>query len=376
MYESDNTGSLEVFSLSKHSHETILSTKDSSLDLIHILSESPYKVIEASSILKVLVNRIYNYTFSLVKKSAKAKHVFEKPSNKLSILSLHHKRTILMKAVKKMLWNGHIKLSQRPFWIWKMLMEAKPEKKITFFDRNKKLILRAFFNRLLKFHFFRLKSKFDNFRLRVTELADFNYPKKFNEKIRSKKITQLKKNPEKKGLKTILMIFNLFALKKLNNYWNEWKQYDPGYTQFTEEVKSKELHIRNFKLLQKPKIELIYYDRVSITPGIQSYFNCFSHLYKNTKESALWQLSNYLKPSKEKITYLNAWCFLNIGSTSSKLWRVVKNAAKKRELDTPRKIKVFGFKRAPFLHVYKINKLELIFLRGQYYTQVKKMLYG
>lgn len=379
MFEPDNTGIYEVTYSPKFAQETSMSTKDSFLELIGVDPDFPNKLVEGIMKLSTVLKRTFNYSLTAIKNNPNQK-VTKLSSKKhySSYLNSYQKRKILNESIKKMIWNGQVKLIQRPFWIWKILLGQKCEVKTDFFRRSKKLIMRTILNRVLRFHFFQVKKLFENFKqfalkMKQTKLNDFKQERKSSIKVGPNKVEF---GVKKKGIRTTLRVFNFFALKKIAKYLGQWKKHEVFYSQYTEEVNYKELHIRNFQLLQKPRIELVYYDRVSTNPGIAGFLNCFSHLYKNRKRYALNLLSSNLKRDQLIITPTSASYYLHLGKESFNLWRVVKKSRKLQEKNTLKEINHFSTKRAPFLHLYKWHKTELIFMKGQYFTELKKMIYG
>ena len=268
------------------------------------------------SVLSVLSNQKYNFAFKSIHSYAQQMSQRKvSPRSPTEIMSLHRKRQIFLRCIKKLIFFGRANLTQKIFWRWKFLLPDKPVQAIESMKRNYTSALRALWNRLIHrkqhlncypsyFHW-KCVSIHPRANLNLSEtLSGLQKTNKKSVKIAFCYLHKILLSAAKEYFnnilahkipftKTHMRILNIIFSKRLQSYFTLWTGqleyvYDEQYEQITTLTKKK-----HFEVIPKPCVEFLYYDTSSYDPAFRAVFRNLGHFVKRRINSCFstWKIS-------------------------------------------------------------------------------------
>lgn len=210
----------------------------------------------------------------------------EKENRKKSI----NKRKILMRCVKQMLWTGRICLLTRPFWIWKLLIQKNYAKPVESMKRDGFSVLRALWNRFAFRKRQDILKAFKNWGQKpnsTNSLASHLLGLKYlNFSIKKVKNRYFQAFFQSSGqLKASLFFTNSIFKKRLQAYFKIWVN-DLEYIyeeEYEEVVNSSKCETKRFFIIQKPCVQLSYFDNSTYDPAFRAVFRSLGHFLQKSQ---------------------------------------------------------------------------------------------
>jgi len=252
-----------------------------------------------------------NSGFALIQSTHNLKRLGKPPKKNTFNFGLFHKRFIINQAITQMLLAGHRKLMQRPFWIWKLIIQKKPTKKPSSMKPNTQILCRILINRLQKHHESVLKLIFSRLcpkRLAKNSLLRFQTheltikPLKSLIKKRIKNFFLSLKGSNLKDVKKMkFLILSTFIQKRLKQAWDSWVL---GYEfecqeEVYEPINTVRVQVKNFYVKNKPCVPIYFYDIHSYVPAFQATVHSLNHFLKRKIRDhfRVWVGESYIEPS-------------------------------------------------------------------------------
>jgi hypothetical protein len=254
-------------------------------------------------------NELNNFLFKTVEKQSRENgFLLRKEKRKGLEIGKYRKRLVMQRVVRKMIFNGEMKLIQRPFWVWKMIMPEKKTLRAQSVLPDTGLVLRRLVNRIGNY-------------LKINQISVFfdiqNYGKTYYCRTPEKRykacliaLQKIIKRPmgryfqdtadiKYKKLKNNIINLNAFFKRILINAFKNWQNYYPEICQEDgyEPLNQMSLQLKNFNVMKKPCVPYFFHDIHSYEPAFQATFHNLNHFMKRILKKSFKIWSKYRKIS-------------------------------------------------------------------------------
>lgn len=358
-----------------------------------VFPELATPIISLCKFLNHLLRRTYKYSFNIIHTYALEKIMLETPRSRNSAKNLFERKSLMIDAVKSMVWTGKFNQVQRPLWRWKFQCGPKNLKQAQSFRRNLKSALRILWNRFVNYRIYDIQKVIAQWK-RLVKLAykavdqkinltkyrlGLNHFKRFIVSVHKRHFIEVEKVSrllDEKYLGRLLNAISEGLRRAMKKSWDMWaSNLEYYYEEYEEEVLNKEeIVIHHYHVTKKPCVTYYYHDFYSYDPAFQAVFRNLSHFIKRKMRLAFRDWTGILvkKPSLLSLGSFATDCSIDYQSfkvpkdNSVKLQSIVTELTLINEKmnEMPKRV-LTKWAEATNIRNLKINRIRLIISKNQ-----------